>query len=515
MAVIEGKQRNLTGQSTAVFEYANWLFRLAIVIIFVSGMGIRLYDLTDAPLDFHPTRQLFSALKARGMYYQHLESAPEWQRELAVAQWKALDLVEPPVMERLSVMMYQLVGQEILWIPRIFAIVFWTLGGLGLLLLTREIAGKNGAIFSLAFYFFTPSLVYASRSFQPDPLMVALMIFALYGLVKWERTALLRWAIFAGLLAGLAIFVKTVAFFPLAAAYGAMFIAKHGVRASIKNRQVWMIAALAAIPSILFYVYGLLISGELQSQFSLRFFPQLWFTIEFWQGWNGNISRVIGLAFFLASILGIFMLPRKTDRLAVLGLYFGYFVYGLVLSHHISTHDYYQLLLVPAVAVGLAALFQKVVNLMEAPNWVNTFIVSAVILYFILVNGGDAGMELARRNYRSEIAAWQELSALLPPDASLVGITPDYGYRMQYWGWRPIANWLSSWDLSVRELAGQKIDMERWFREGIADHEFFVVTQLDELERQPVIKQLLEENFPVWQSGSDYVIYDLRNSRSP
>ena len=78
------------------------VYVVAIIFIFLVGLGIRFYDISDAPLDFHPTRQLYSALKARGMYYQNLETAPEWQRELAVQQWKIQGLIEPPVMERLS-----------------------------------------------------------------------------------------------------------------------------------------------------------------------------------------------------------------------------------------------------------------------------------------------------------------------------------------------------------------------------------------------------------------------------
>ena len=48
----------------------------ALIIILSLGLAIRLYDLTDLPLDFHPTRQMLSALKARGMYYQTLTDAP-------------------------------------------------------------------------------------------------------------------------------------------------------------------------------------------------------------------------------------------------------------------------------------------------------------------------------------------------------------------------------------------------------------------------------------------------------
>lgn len=36
---------------------------ITLVVLFGLGLGIRLFDLTDLPLDFHPTRQLLSVVK--------------------------------------------------------------------------------------------------------------------------------------------------------------------------------------------------------------------------------------------------------------------------------------------------------------------------------------------------------------------------------------------------------------------------------------------------------------------
>jgi len=513
---MEKKQPDVQPRKDLQFFSAksSWFYRISILIIFMAGIGIRLYDINDAPLDFHPTRQLFSALKARGMYYQNLQSAPDWQRELAVHQWKIQGLIEPPVMERLAALTYQVAGQENLVIPRLYSILFWTLGGLGLLFLTKELTNINGSIVALVMYFFTPYTVYASRSFQPDPLMVSLMIFAILGLVKWERTQKWKWTIFAGAFAGLAIFIKTIVIFPLAIAFVVVPLVKLGFRSAIKNKQIWTIAALALIPYVLFYIYGLFISGELQSQFSLRFFPQLWITPEFWLQWNGNIARVVGLEFFLGSILGTFMLEKKIDRLMVIGLFFGYFLYGMTFSYHISTHDYYQLPLVPIVVLGIASLSQWIINCLKGATWSKVLIVITVVCYFILIKGWDVRVELKRNNYNDEVSAWKELSSLFQPEDSIIGLTPDYGYRFEYWGWHKIENWMSSADFAVRELAGQEFDMVSWFNEQVKGKEFFLITQFDELDRQPQIKQLLIDNYPVYLSTSDYLVYDLRNPLS-
>ncbi len=110
----------------------------ALVLLLGLGLAIRLYDLTDLPLDFHPTRQMLSALKARGMYYQTLTDIPADQRDFAIGQWKFRASVEPEFFERVVAFTYQFTGEK-LWIARIYSSVFWVIGAVFLFLLARQI----------------------------------------------------------------------------------------------------------------------------------------------------------------------------------------------------------------------------------------------------------------------------------------------------------------------------------------------------------------------------------------
>ena len=171
----------------------HWLFGsrknllFCLVLAFILALGIRLYDLDDLPLDFNPARQLFSMLKARGMYYAMTPGLPEWQREIAIYQWKSSPVIEPPVLEALVAVSYRAFGEN-LAIPRIYSILFWLTGGIFLFLLAQKLTDSNGAFFSLLFYLFLPFGAYASRSFQPDPLMVALIIAAVWASWNWRET---------------------------------------------------------------------------------------------------------------------------------------------------------------------------------------------------------------------------------------------------------------------------------------------------------------------------------------
>ena len=116
---------------------------ITLGLVFFLGLGIRLYDLTDPPLDFHSTRQLWSAIIARGMYFKELDSAPTWQKDLAVEAWKAKPAIEPTIFESVVAFTYQVVGQEIIWIPRIYSSLFWLIGGFGLYLLARDMTTES------------------------------------------------------------------------------------------------------------------------------------------------------------------------------------------------------------------------------------------------------------------------------------------------------------------------------------------------------------------------------------
>lgn len=274
------------------------------------ALGIRIVDLTDAPLDFHPARQLHSAIIARGMYFQNLESAGEWQRVFTTQQRDARGLIEPPIMELLSSGGYHLLGGEALWLPRLLSITFWLLGGVGLYLLMRGVTGRMGAGTSLLFYLFAPYSILASRAFMPDPLMTSLITWSVLLATRWARSAsdgrVPSWSLglASGAVTGVAILSKSVAVFALLPVWIAVLATGPSLLRALRTFQTWVIAALAVLPTVLFYAYGILITGKLQQQFSGRFFPSLWVEPRFYVGWLGNVEAVIGAGWLVFSLLG-------------------------------------------------------------------------------------------------------------------------------------------------------------------------------------------------------------------
>ena len=184
------------------------------MLAFLLGVGVRLYDLTDAPLDFHPTRQLHSALIARGMYYQTLDEAPQWQKDMSYEQWQTEGLIEPQIMERLTAFTCQLMGADNLWAcahmgPSCsgrWAVSSWRCW------LTNCLVWPVQSLL-LCISCCGPYAVTSSRAFQPESLMVAMIIIGLWAVVRWMKKPTWGRLVTAGILCGLAIYVKSVAVF--------------------------------------------------------------------------------------------------------------------------------------------------------------------------------------------------------------------------------------------------------------------------------------------------------------
>jgi hypothetical protein len=149
----------------------NRLALLAVMALLALGLAIRLYDLTDLPLDFHPTRQLLSELKARGMYYQGSSALPDWQRRMAVQQWKGRAEVEPEVFEALVAFTYRFTGVQ-LWVARVYSSIFWVAGAFFLFLLVHDLVSPDGAV--AACYFALPfAVISILHRMSDDYLLIA------------------------------------------------------------------------------------------------------------------------------------------------------------------------------------------------------------------------------------------------------------------------------------------------------------------------------------------------------
>ncbi len=475
---------------------------------------MRLYDLTDLPLDFHPTRQLLSALKARGMYYQTAGGLPDWQRKMAVQQWKSRAEVEPEVFEHLVAFTYRFTGVQ-LWVPRFYASVFWLTAAVFLYLLVRDLVSADGAVAALAYFLFLPFAAIASRSFQPDVLMILLIVCFWWLVLRWSHTQSWTWALVAGLVGGLAIYVKFVAaFFVIAAALGVALGAFGG--RLIRKPQIWVMGAIGVLPASIYIYYGVVEQGFLGRQFSGRFIPALLVSPVNYVQWASLANRAAGGVAIALGLLGLLVVRDRRARIFLTSLWIAYILFGLFFDYHVATHDYYHLPLIAIVAVSLAPIAGSGLSYLarSTPHPAARAALFGILLYVVLSAAWDIRAELKAVDYRPEAIMWGEIGDRLDHGPNVVALTQDYGTRLAYWGWQNAIIWPNSGDMDYHEARGGSIGFSELFSKLTAGNAYFLVTDFPELQRQPALRARLAD-FAVYAQGDGYIVYDLQQQVTP
>jgi hypothetical protein len=480
-----------------------------LAIIFLLGLGIRLYDLKDPPLDFHPVRQLRSALIARSVYYSLNPAADPALRQVAM-DTSSLEIYEPPILEQMVGLTYRLVGSEQVWISRIYTSLCWLIGGLALLGLARRYFSFDTILVGLGFYFFLPFSVIASRSFQPDPWMVMWVLLFAYALNRWQAAPTWKWAVISGVLGGMAVLVKVFAGFYVTGMLAAVVLTELGWRRFWRSRQVWLMAGLVVVPAAVYYLFILQDrSSGFFSFWTLRL-GKMVFTSSFYADWLAMVGGLMGLTIFMAALLGVLFLAASRLKPLLMGFWIGYGAFGLFSPYQYTTHEYYHLGLVPLVALSILPLLEVIFRQMAQQARLWRWLAVAVLLFYAGYSLWVARSVLYARNYNNEATAWRRMGEAIPLNRSIIALTGDYGMRLRYFGWRtPSAYWPAAADLNLSALSGNSpMDYAEYFKQATTGKEFFLVTAFTELDAQPQLKAILS-GYPIYEQGDGFVMYDL------
>ena len=515
---------------------------LAIMALFALGLGLRVLDLTDPPLDFHATRQLHAAVIARGMYYQMFPMADPALRNQANLLWRTQEIFELPIFERLVALTYLLAGGEHLWFARLYSTLFWLVGGAALFALARRMLAAMstipatqivasldhraetlnaspaqtfiptaGALVALAYYLVLPYGVTASRSFQPDPMMVMWILLTAYTIFRWGENPTWKWTVLSGIFGGIAILVKVVAVFPVLAALLAVALASLGLRKTLKDAKVWAMLSLIAFLSAVYYLFTISQQSEGMAAGILPLTVKLLQNPKFYTGWFSLLGGIVSLPLAVLGLMGIVLLPAK-GRALMMGLWVGFGLYGLTFAYPISTHDYYNLPLIPIVALSLAVVGAWMIGKVsqQPPFWKMIFVVTAI--FAIGYPAWLARSALLGSNYRNEILGWQKMGRELPADGLIIALSHDYGNRLQYYAWRQTAYWPTVADIDLQALHGDKLsddNFSQYFETKIQGSKYFLITLIGELDAQPMLKSILFDHYSLLHEGNDYILFDL------
>jgi hypothetical protein len=292
---------------------------------------------------------------------------------------------------------------------------------------------------------------------------------------------------------------------------GRMILVGRGLKNALRDRQVWAIVGLSALPAILYTLYGIY-ALDLSGQFEGRFFPELLKSPEHYVRWFNYVAKLTGFSGLMIGLLGMFAFREAPKRAYVIGLWAGYGVYGLLFPYHFLTHNYYHLPVIPLVALSIAPVaglvFQGLVA-MRVGRLIRVAVIG-LVLFGIVIQLWDVRVTLAGESFHHEPPYWEAVGEVVGHDSEVVALTQDYGNRIAYYGWVSVKHWPGVGHFNYRELRGGKpIEFEEWFAEYIEGKDYFLVTRLKELDRQPELKETLYNNYEIYAQGDGYLVFDL------
>jgi hypothetical protein len=318
-------------------------------------------------------------------------------------------------------------------------------------------------------------------------------------------------------LAALAFLAKPVCLFALLGAFVAVSVSKRGLRASVLSWSTAVFVSVTLLPTLVVYVYGVATGTFLSGEAEKTVLPQLLLTDWFWRNWLGNIGLVVGFSALIVALLGTLMLRQGAARALMLGLWTGYGLFCVAFNYNVATHDYYQLQLVPIVALGIAPVGSLVLSQVVAlsPRLPWRIAPWGILGFGLLLALALSASRLANPDAARQAAIAQEIGAQVGHSTRTIILSGDYGVPLEYHGELSGSAWPIGSDLEWDRLAGvPPPTAEDRFQARFAQSspEYFIITDLREFDAQPDLKQFLSRNFRLLTQTPEYLIFDLRGT---
>jgi len=506
--------------------HPTWGRKMALVGVFLLAFALRLIHLDEAPRDFWTVRQYYVPMLAQALFLQELPDLPLWQQELVQAHKQAFQSRELPVMEWAGVAVFRIIGRFAIWPLRIQPVLAWVLGGIFLFLIARSLFSFRAGVIGVAFYLFLPYGVTASRSLQPDSLMVMALLAAIWSMVRYhERPSGWRWGTCV-VVSGLAILVKPgISQFAISATYLALAVERMGWRRAFRDPKTYLFYAGAALPAA-GYLWARSVAGAgLSFYLAWNFKPELLSTLYFWKGWLGILLRIFGLPALALAGWGFAAPPSRRAFSLMLGFGLGYLAQCFFTIVATPTHDYWHLQVVPLVALGVGGGVNRILSFLDRPPKaaIKKAVAWSLACLWAVISIGTVLADAYRPKNTAYFQIAKEIGEAVGHSTRTIILDHDKGYPLMYLANIHGRDWPVTAAMQFGQVAGTASGYEqaslsaadryaRFYAGNSAD--FFIVCRaLDELDRQPGLRDFLYSNFRLMASGYRYLIFDLRERR--
>ncbi len=396
-------------------------FLLCLIVVF--GFWFRLYRLDSPIADWHSWRQADTAAVARNFYKDGFNPfLPQGDDMSAISEQGLVNLnryrmVEFPITNSLTYLLYILNNGVDERLARLISIVFSLGSVIFIYLITKRYFQIFTALVAAFLFAFLPYNIYYSRVILPEPALVFFSLGMFYFIDKWIYENKISQLFLSIIFMSLAFLTKPMAVFYLLPLIYSYWL-KEKTFWPVPLRYFWLVLGL--IPFGLWRLWinqfpeGIPASSWLFNGNNIRFKPAFWRWIV-GDRLGREILSVAGLPIFIIGILSKTNLNEK-KLLHILGL--ASLLYLIVFATGNVQHDYYQILIIPAIVIFTARGLVKLLT--GIPSFFPKIITIPIGLFLVILSFYLCWFEikgLYQINNPTIVHAGKIADNLLPKDA--------------------------------------------------------------------------------------------------
>lgn len=484
--------------NSRAFEY------ILLAFMLIAGFGVRLYKVNNPVADWHSWRQADTASVSRIYLEQGINLLLPKYHDISSIQTgkqnpEGYRMVEFPFYNAASVLLYKTTATLHFNAASFFTLEVWSrivtivcaiTTAFFLYLIGKRLMGKWGGLLSAFFYLFIPFNIYFTRTILPDPMGVTFGVISIWTFLEFYFSGKKLPFVVSAIFFAMALLIKPyLGFYIFPIAY--LVIKKYGIKSFYKNKKV-VIATLiylgiSFIPFFLWRAWearfpeGIPFYTWAFNGNHIRFKPSWWYWI-FGERLGHMILGSLGLIPFTFGILN-----NKNKNWFVQAFLAGALFYVILVADANVMHDYYQILVMPAIALALAS---GSIFLWESGifNKILTRIILVISVGVMLFTGWNQIVGNYNINHPEIIQAGAEIDRITPKDALI--LAPYNGdtaflYQTKRRGWPAVDD---SIDNIIAEGASYYVSVDL----GSSD------------------TKMIEKRFKTVEKTDKYIIIDLK-----
>ncbi len=405
---------------------------LFLAVILVGAFAVRLYHFNWPVADWHSWRQSDTSAVSRTFVQEGFDilrpKFPDLSKGVSlIDNPQGYRFVEFPIYNAAQAGLFKIFGKWTLeeW-GRVVTIFSSLVSLIFLYALVAKYINQRAGLMAAFFFAFIPYNIYFGRTILPDQSMVAALLGGTYFFSNWiERT---KFSIFnfqfsiAIFFIAVALLLKPYAlFFALPLAYLAWN--RFGI-SLFKKWQLWLFLFLSVLPLIAWrgwmsqreFIEGIPRNDWLFNGNGIRFKGAFFHWL-----FADRIGRLIlgywGLPFV---VLGIFRKINKKENWLFFYFIVSSLVYMTVLATGNIQHDYYQVLIIPTLAIFFAKGVDFILERKDLLNLRISFLLVAISVIFMLSFGWFAVRDFYSIQHPNIIIAGQAVDRLTPKNAKVI-----------------------------------------------------------------------------------------------